>query len=210
MTPAQARALASQLDEKHPTLAVAGLLTAQNMTTPKGRKVAEIYLKGVDALKEKRVSFNDEAQNRVRQEIYRQVEGAYATEAGTRTAVDAAFAVYAGLKSEGLSPNIDDAVKIATGGIMDLNGGRIVKPNHWSDGQVRDALRAVTPERVRNLFGANVFVGGEPMKTEDFAKALPRARLVGSPVPASYGVIVGGRMVTDAQNRPLLLPLEAR
>lgn len=210
MPPGQMQALAAQLGDSHKNLAVAGLLAARDMQTDRGRSVAEIYLRGQDALKEKRVSFDEAAQNKVRANIFRKVNGAYASDAATRDAVDTVFTVYAGLKAEGNAGDVDQAIRLATGGIMDYNGGRIAKPFGWSDGQVRDAVRRVTPEEVRRLYGEEVLVGGERMSATDFALALPRARLGPSPRAQSYSVIVGGRQAATLDGRPLLLPLELR
>jgi hypothetical protein len=210
MSPGQMQALSAQLGSGHKGLAVASLLASRDMQTDRGRSVAEIYLRGQDALAEKRVSFDESAQAKVRANIFQKINGAYASDAATRDAVDAVFTVYVGIKSEGNAGDVDQAIRLATGGIMELNGGRIAKPFGWSDSQVRDAVRRVTPEQAHRLYGEEVLVGGERMSAADFALALPRARLGPSPLADSYSVIVGGRQVATLDGRPLLLPLELR
>lgn len=210
MTSGQMQALSAQLGDSHKGLAVASLLASRDLQTDRGRTVAEIYLRGQDAMKEKRVSFDDAAQAKVRMNIYNKVSGAYASDAATREAVDAVLTVYAGLKAEGSYTDVDNAIRLATGGIMEYNGGRIAKPFGWSDSQLRNAVRGVTAEQVRRLYGEEVLVGGERMSAGDFALALPRARLGPSPLDKTYSVIVGGRQVATLDGRPLLLPLELR
>ena len=210
MTPGQMQALSAQLNDKSPTLAAAALLASRDLQTTKGRQAAEIYLKGVDALTEKRTSFDEAKQSSVRADIHKKLDGAFASEHALRAAVDVAFGVYAGFKSEGRSGDVDQAISVAVGGVMELNGARIVKPYGWEDSRVRDTLRAVTPQRVRELYGEEILVGGGRMSAEAFARALPGSRLGPSPQASTYTIIVGGRLATDAAGRPLLLPLEGR
>jgi hypothetical protein len=207
MKPGQMQAFAAQIGDK---LGIASLLASRDLRTDKGRTAAELYLKGVEAVKEKRVTFDEAKQARVREDIRREIEGAYLTESGTNTAMESAFGIYAGLKSEGSSGNVKQAIAIATGGIMSYNGAKIAKPYGWSDGQVKDAVRGVTPDRVRNLFGADVLIGGEKVSADAFAKALHGARLGPSPIANAYSVIVGGRIATTLDGRPLALPLEGK
>ncbi|PWB40699.1 MAG: hypothetical protein C3F19_09405 [Rhodocyclales bacterium] len=209
-SPGRLRALAVQMGDKSASLATAAMLSARDLETSKGRRVAEIFIKGDDALREKRVSFDELQQTKVRAEIRQQLEGVYASETATRAAADAVFTVYAGLKAEGNSGDVKQAINLATGGVMDLNGGRIPKPYGWSDAQVRDTLRAFTPDRLRQLAGEELRLGDERLSPEAFAQALPRARLLASPLPGSYAVTVGGRMVTRADGRRFYLPLESR
>lgn len=207
MTPGQMRALSAQLGEKSPALATAGMLAAQGMETTKGRQVAEIYLRGLDAIKEKRISFDEAKQTKVRAEIHQKIEGVYASEPATRAAVDAVFGVYAGLKSEGESGDVNQAIRLATGGVMEINGGRIARPFGWSDAQVRDAIRAVKPETIAQVSGGRVLAGERAMTPQEFALALPTARLANTATPGAYAVIVGNRVALTAAGRPLLLPL---
>lgn len=207
MKPGQMQAFSAQIGDK---LGIAGLLAGRDLRTDKGRTAAELYLKGIEAMREKRLTFDEAKQSRVREDIRREIEGAYLTESGTNTAMESAFGVYAGLKSEGNGGNVKQAVAIATGGIMTYNGGKISKPYGWSDNQVKDAVRAVTPERVRSLFGEEVAIGGEKLGADAFAKALSGARLGPSPMPGAYSIIIGGRLATGLDGRALVLPLEAR
>lgn len=210
MNPGQMRAFAHQLGSKDDTLAAAAILSAQGAKTSAGRLVSELVLTGADAMKEQRIKWPSGMDpTTVRAEIDKRTRGAFLSESGNRAAGDAAFAVLAGLVAEGKSPDIDQAVRLATGGIMDRDGQKLVKPYGWSDGQVNDALRSFTPEKVGQLTGKQrATVGDKQLTDEELANLLPSARLGPTGKPGAYTVTIGGRMVMNASGRPLVLPLE--
>lgn len=205
MTPPQMQAMAADMGES--SIGVATLLAARDLRSTSDRLVSEIYLKGVDAVRDKRITYDESKQNAIRQQIHKELDGVYASAAAARSAAEAVFGIYNGLKSEGESPDIRQAVRLATGGIMTHNGGKIAKPHGWSDGQVRDAVAAWTPEKLKAAGVASALVGDMVLGPEELAKALPSARLSASPVPNAYTVIIGNRQVMGANRRPLLLPL---
>lgn len=209
MTPGQMRAFAKQLGGKDETLAAAAILSAAGAKTTNGRLVSEIVLAGADALKEQRVKFpTGQSQTVVRAEIDKTTRGAFLSENAQRAAGDAAMAVYAGLTAEGGTPDVKQAVALATGGVMDVNGAKIVKPWGWKDAQVTKALREYDAPKVTALTGGQpVSVGGQKITPAELAQHLPGAQLGPSPKPGAYTVSIGGRLVTDASGKPLYLPL---
>ena len=209
MTPAQMRAFGKQLGAKDDTLAAAALMAANGAKTTNGRQVAEIALTGADALKEDRVKFpSGQSKTSIRAEIDKATRGAYLSEDAQRAAGDAAFSVYAGLVAEGQSPDVGQAVRLATGGVMELNGTKFVKPYGWEDSRVTKTLKTIDAAKVSSFSGGKqIMVGGQPITPEDLAKHMPNATLGPSPRGGSYTVSVGGRMVTSADGKPLLVPL---
>ena len=209
MTPGQMRAFGKQLGAKDDTLAAAAILTANEAKTTNGRYVSEIVLAGSDALKEDRVKFpSGESKTSIRAEIDQLTRGAYASEDAQRAAGDAALSVYAGLLTEGGSPNVKQAVSLATGGVMELNGAKIIKPYGWDDSRVTSALRSIDAKRVETIAGGQpIIVGGQQVAPEDLAKHIPGATL-GPAGKGSYTLTIGGRLVTRADGRPLVVPLE--
>lgn len=209
MTPGQMRAFSKQLGAKDDTLSAAALLSANSARTTNGRLVSEIVLTGADALKEDRVKFpSGQSKTAIRADIDKATRGAFLSEDAQRAAGDAALAVYAGLMAEGNSPSVEQAVKLATGGIMELNGAKMVKPWGWSDGQVTDSLRKFDAPKVSALTGSKpLMVGGAQVPPEQLAQHLPNAQLGPSPKPGHYTVTIGGRMVATEDGRPFLLPL---
>lgn len=209
MTPAQMRAFGKQLGAKDDTLAAAALMAANGAKTTNGRQVAEIALTGADALKEDRVKFpSGQSKTSIRAEIDKATRGAYLSEDAQRAAGDAVFSVYAGLVAEGQSPDVGQAVRLATGGVMELNGAKFVKPYGWEDSRVTKTLKTIDAAKVSSFSGGKqIMVGGQPITPEDLAKHIPNATLGPSPRGGSYTVSVGGRMVTSADGKPLLVPL---
>ena len=207
MTPGQMRAFGVQLGSKDETLAAAAMLSASNARTTAGRLVSEIALTGADAMKEDRIKFPaGQSKATIRQEIDKATRGAYLSEDAQRAAGDAALAVYAGLVAEGNSGDVGQAVRMATGGVMDLNGQRIVKPYGWQDAQVIEALRA--PDAVTKLTGGKpVKVGGVEVPATELSKHLPDATLGPSGRNGRYTVTIGGRLLTGDDGKPLLMPM---
>ena len=209
MTPGQMRAFSVQLGSKDETLSAAALLAANSAKTTNGRLVSEIVLAGSDALKEDRVKFpSGQSKTAIRAEIDKATRGAFLSEDSQRAAGDAALAVYAGLMSEGGTPSVDQAVRLATGGIMDLNGAKFVKPWGWADSQVSDSLRKFDAPKVAAITGDKpLVIGGAQVPPDQLAKHLPNAQLGPSPKQGYYTVTIGGRMVATADGKPFLLPL---
>lgn len=209
MTPGQMRAFAKQLGAKDDTLAAAAILSANNAKTTNGRLVSEIVLAGADAQKEQRLKFPPgQSQNAIRAEIDTATRGAYLSENAQRAAGDAAMAVYSGLLAEGGTPSVKQAVNLATGGIMEVNGQKITKPWGWKDAQVLKSLRDYDALRLAALTGGKpVNVGGQAVTTDELARYMPGAQLGPSPKPGAYTVSIGGRLVSDATGKPLYLPL---
>lgn len=207
MTPGQMRAFGTQLGAKDETLAAAAMLSAHGAKTTNGRLTAEIALSGADALKEDRLKFPaGQSKVTIRAEIDKATRGAYLSEDAQRAAGDATMAVYAGLLAEGNSGNVAQAVKLATGGVMELNGQRIIKPYGWEDSQVEQALRA--PEAVTRLTGGKpVKVGGQDVAPADLSRYLPDAVLGPSGRSGKYTVTIGGRLLTGDDGKPLLMPM---
>jgi hypothetical protein len=209
MTPGQMRAFAKQLGSKDETLAAAAILSANDARTNTGRLVSEIALAGADAQKEQRVKFpSGMSQTSVRAEIDKATRGAYLSENAQRAAGDAAMAIYAGLLVEGQTPDVKQAVNLATGGIMEINGQKITKPWGWKDGQVSKALRDYDAPKLATVTGGKpVKVGGQDVSLDELARYIPGAQLGPSPKPNAYTISIGGRLVSDATGKPLYLPL---
>lgn len=209
MTVGQMIAFGKQLGAKDDTLAAAALMSANGFKTSNGRHVSEIALAGADALKEDRIKFPvGTSKTSVRAEIDKATRGAFLSEDAQRAAGDAALAVYAGLVSEGTTPDIEQVVGLATGGVMELNGAKIIKPYGWDDSRVKDALETIDAAKINSFAGGKpAMVGGQPVTAEELAKHMPNATLGPSPRSGSYTVTIGGRLVARADGRPLLVPL---
>ena len=194
------QSLSGQLKDKHNTLAVAAMLSTQQTT--KGNSAALLYLQGKEAIEQKRAKIDDAAEIGIKAEIFKAIEGVYQTPQGRDAAAEAALGIYAKFKADG-GGDVEQAIRIATGGVMDFNGGRIAKPYGWEDSRFRDALRGPVAQAVAGS-GGEFLVGSNKVKAADFAKMLPGARLQ-TFGQGSYLVMAGNDVVREANGRPYVL-----
>lgn len=207
---AGAGSLSAQLKDKDNTLAVAAMLAAYTTApathwfgpdTP-GTNVGQMYLDGKDAIEQKRVRIDAAAEFGVKARIYSALEGVYQTPQGRDTAAEAAFGIYGKLQADG-SGDVERAVTLATGGVMQFNGGKIAKPYGWADGKFRDAIADTLPKTIKAA-GGSFILGGRKISAEDFAKSLPGARLQ-TFGQGSYLVMAGNDTVRNLDGTPYLL-----
>lgn len=208
--PEMMRIISGQMKEKSNTLAIAGLLSAKGRETTEGRNVADLYLAGKDALAQGRVKVDATKETGTKAEIFKELhdergQPVYSHPDAIRDAADAAFGVWAKLRSDG-KDDVRQAVRIATGGLMNLNGSRIAKPYGWSDDQVRDALSSFSADSLRDQ-GERFIVGKETVDAQTIARTLPSARLrtMGD---NRYYIDAGGAPVLRADGRILTIRLE--
>lgn len=194
------QSIASQLKDKHQSIAIAGMLTT--FSTTAGNSAASLYLQGKEALEQKRAKIDQAAEIGTKAEIYKALEGVYQTPQGREAAAEAAFGIYAKFKADG-GGDVDQAVRIATGGLMEFNGSKIAKPYGWQDSQFRDALRRQIPATLAAQ-GGEYLVGSTRVSAADFAKMLPGARLQ-TYGQGSYLVMAGNDVVRDATGAPFIL-----
>lgn len=207
---AGARSLSAQLKDKNNTLAVAALLAAYTTDptthwfgpdTP-GANVGQMYLDGKDAIEQKRAKIDAQAEFGIKAQIYSALDGVYQTPQGRDTAAEAAFGIYGKLQADG-SGDVERAVDLATGGIMQFNGGKIAKPYGWDDGKFKDAMTDTMPKAIAGA-GGTFIAGGQQISAADFAKSLPGARLQ-TFRQGSYLVMAGNDVVRNLDGTPYVL-----
>lgn len=196
------QALAVLMGDKHAYLATAVGLAGSYTT--QGRYVAEIYLDGKNVLKEGRAKMDAAKETGTKAQIYTALDGVYPTQKAKDQAADVIFSVYASKKATG-DDNLNEAIKLATGGVTKYNGANVALPWGKSESDLRDAVKAVTPDTLRSQ-GETFRVGGASLTPEQLAKQLPNLPLqtVGNGV---YAVRVGGIPVMRENGRPLVLNL---
>lgn len=193
-------ALSVPLREKHPTLGVAAMLSAHQTTL--GNSAALLYLQGLEAIEQKRAKIDETAEIGTKAEIYKQLDGVYASPQGRDAAAEAAYGIYAKLRADGRE-SIKRAVAIATGGVMEFNHGKIAKPYGWDDARFRDALAGPVADRVK-AEGGEFIIGGVKVGADVLAKSLPASRLQ-TFGRGSYMVISGNGVVTRPDGKPYIL-----
>ena len=144
--------LAGQIAPKDKGLSTAMLLASRDLQTTKGRTVAELYLKGQDALKNKTAKMDEHAESGTRAELVKALDGVYVTPEGRDAAVDASLHVYAGMKAEG-QDDLTRATRLATGGVMSYNSGKIAKPYGWTDSRFTDAVSKISVDDLKAAGG---------------------------------------------------------
>lgn len=194
------QSISTQLKDKHQSVAIAGMLTSFNTTA--GNSAALLYLQGREAIEQKRAKIDETAEIGTKAEIYKAIDGVYQTPQGRDAAAEAAFGIYAKFKADG-GGDVAQAVRIATGGIMEHNGSKIAKPYGWQDSQFRDALRNRVSVALAAQ-GGEYLVGGNRVSAADFSKMLPGARLQ-TYGQGSYLVMAGNDVVRTPGGGPFIL-----
>jgi len=210
--PAAMQSISAQLKDKDNSLAIAAMLSGHREVQThlfgddtEGADAALLYLQGREAIEEKRAFIDAAAETGIKAQIFEAIHDVYLTPQGRTVAAEAAYGIYAGLKAQG-NDDVERAVTIATGGIMNYNGGRIAKPYGWSDGRFRDALAETVPERIAAA-GGEYLVSGQPISAAELAERLPAARLQ-TFGQGSYLVMAGGDVVRTPDGAPFLLGVE--
>jgi hypothetical protein len=205
MAPAQANALALQIDKKDKGLALE-FATAQ-FRTAAGRYTSEWIGRGRQAIKDKAIKVDDTAEAGLRAQLAAELGDVFAGK--TRDDVlEAARLIQIGLQAGGVNASAADALGMAVGGsIVEHNGRRIPITGEMRDeGRFRAALRTY-PFQALMQQAPDGFVylpGGRPMGVPEFLGALPDAMLE----PAGHGrykVRSGGSLVVNQRAQPILI-----
>lgn len=198
--PVGMQSISAQLKEKNSTLAIAGALASRETTA--GNSAAKLYLEGKEMLGEKRAKIDAAAETGIKARIFAAVDGVYLSPQARDAAADATFGIYAKLKTEG-SDDVERALRLATGGLMDFNGAKVAKPYGWPDARFSDAMKTVIPAGI-TAAGGEYLVAGQKVAAQDFARMLPGARLQ-TYGDGSYLVKAGNDVVRRADGLPFIL-----
>jgi hypothetical protein len=192
-------AVAKQMKDE--TLSIAATLTPDR--TGNGESVGLTYLRGREALTQKRIKFDTANETDVRTDIHQAIRGVYFSADEEAKATNAAIGIYLGLKDSGVD-NVERAIELATGGILTHNGGRLAKPPGWSDDEFEDAV-AAAGERFGQ--GSGKFLDhGVEIGEEAFGHSLPKARLQ-TFGRGTYYVMTGNDMIRHPDGSPFVLEL---
>jgi hypothetical protein len=202
--PAQAQALAAQIDAKDRPLALA--LAAGTSQTTQGRTVSELILRGAQAVADKSIKEEKGAEFGTRALVAKEVGEALAGKA-REDVIDAARLIYLGKQASGEAVTAQGAVRLAIGGdIVEHNGKRVPVPAGLDEEALRDRLVRMPASRISAQApdGFVYLLGGRPMGVPEFLVALPDAQLE----PAGLGRYVvrsGGSLVLNNERRPIVV-----
>ena len=204
--PTQVGALAAQLNDKDPATALA--LLAGKHQTDTGRPLAELILQGSDAHRNKRV---DEAgMQPTMRSIAQKIEAVpWPTAAARDAATLAAQMIYRGQKDSVIPTSEDNAIKLATGGIVDWAGAKITLPyGMQTESEFKNAMRSMDAQKLAEQAGADhVVVRGQPVPMAVLADGLSSTKLL----PAGDGIYVmqsGNAIVQLPNGRPFRLRVQ--
>lgn len=201
MPPDQAQALARQIDTHDKPLALA--MAAGASRTTQGRTVAELVLRGAQAIKDKSIKEEQGAEFGTRASLAK-VVGDSVPAAARESVIETARLVYLAKQAEGNGISHEGALRLAIGGdLVEHNGRRVPVPVGVD---LPQALRAVS----RNSIDAQAqdgwlyLAGGRQIGVPEFMAGLPDAQLE----PAGMGrymVRSGGSLVMGKNRRPVLV-----
>ena len=202
MTPAQAQALAKQLDSKDRALGLA--LAYGAARTTEGRPTSELILKGQEALKAKTIKMDDAAETGLTASMDVELRGAITNPEQLEMARDAAKLIWAGKAADGERISIPGAVRLAVGGeIVQRNGGKVILPAGVTESQFEQHLERYPAQTLgAQLPDGKAYVRGQPVDAAEFLSSLPKAQLrsVGR---GRYAVLSGGAVATNARGVPI-------
>lgn len=196
-------AAAKQLHDKDGVLGLAMMFA--NAQTNLGRTTAELVLRGAQAEKDGTVKPDAARETGWKATIASEVRGAYTNREAEDSVVRAAFLI-AGANGG----DVDNAVLLATGGVVDFNGSKVPLPYGMAAGGLADgerkfrkAIETVTPETIAaQAPGGQVRAGPAVLSIDEFVRTLPDARLIHGG-QGLYYVRAGNTMVTNAQGKPI-------
>lgn len=207
-------AVAKQLGDKDGTIGIA--MAMAGTQTDQGRYASELVLTGNQMVKDGTVKVDNAKETGWKADIAKAVRGAYANAQVEDQVVKAAFLIAAAKGGD-----TDQAVHLATGGgIIELNGSKVPMPvGFQADGQsggedrFRKALETIDPTQLMpQATDGKVYARGVPMAASEFLQKLPQAQLVMAGRNRNggntYAVKAGNSLVTNADNKPILIQIK--
>lgn len=193
-------AVAKQMQDKDSTIGTA-MAFASSKTT-QGRYTAELVLQGQQAIKDKSIKVDGVAESGWRAQIAKQVRGAYSNQQAEDEIINAAFLIAAAKGGD-----VDNALNLATGGIIERNGGKIPLPYGMKEPEFEKRLKAITPGDVQAQAPSGfVQAGSARVPVAQFLQSIPDAQLVHAG-QGRYNVRAGTTLVTNEQGKRITLQI---
>lgn len=193
-------ALASQIKDRDGVIGLA--MAYSNYMTTLGRPTAEFILRGDQAIKDKLVKPDGEVETGWRGAIAKEIRGAYSNREVEDQVINAAFLIAAAKGGD-----TDNAINLASGGIVNFNGSKVPLPYGMKGGEsaFKDKIKAVTTQNLEaQTPGGTVKAGSATMPVSEFVKTLPQAQLVHAG-NGLYNVRAGNTLVTNTAGQRIFI-----
>lgn len=192
--------IAKQIGDKDGALGLAMMFT--NAKTDQGKYTAERVLEGAQNIRDKVVKVDGVAETGWRAEIAKEIRGAFRNPEVDSQMIEAAFLIRA---SGAVKVDNSSSVNMATGGIIERNGGKVPLPYGMKEPEFEKRLGAIAPvDLAAQAPGGFVQAGPARVPLADFVKTIPDARLVHAG-PGLYNVRAGNTLVTNERGAAITL-----
>lgn len=196
-------ALGKQMNDKDGPLGRA-MMYASAQTT-EGRNTAELILRGDQAIKDKVVTIDGAAETGWKATIAKQIRGSFSNREAEDEYIKSAFEITAANYAKDGSADIDRAVRLATGGIVERNGQKFPLPYGMSEDDFNARVKAIgLPDLADQATSGQVLVGRTPMPLSDFIATLPTATLIHAG-QGLYNVRAGTGLVTSTDGKRITI-----
>ncbi|UQP01393.1 hypothetical protein L0Z36_05515 [Burkholderia multivorans] len=209
-------ALADQLDHEHRIDRLALLAGASQLTAQNGQRISSLIYQGAEAIRDKRAGIDDKLLQGVTALASAQLREAFPSATAAQDAIDTTKYLYAyGAAKNNVSnasvdaTQLDASISGATGGVVDLNGRKTLKPYGWDDTRFNSSVQSIGAANiVTPISDGKVHIGQTEVPVADFAAKLPSARLVRVSPQGVYAVTAGTGYATNSQKQPILIRLK--
>lgn len=199
--PAQAAAIGRQMAPKDKALGIAMGMAGSKTTS--GRYSSELVLRGAQAIKDRSVKEDNAAITGVRGSVAAAIGDAVSGPARDAL-IDAAVFTQYGLMAEG-SGDLPRAIRLATGGITERAGKKVVLPYGVDEATFGQRVQQVNAQTFASQApDGQVYIAGKPMPVEQFAAQVPNAALT-TAGNGRYFIQAAGGIATNKAGRPIVL-----
>ncbi len=197
--PKQASAFAKQVEGKDKALSLAMQVEDAG--------AAEMIMRGSRALREKSVKQDSSEYTSPRKQVVDIIGDAFPNEQMREDIIEAASLISYGQKSAGGNASVKKALQSLGVNVIKHNGSPLPIPKDMDDGDFEDRLDAALPQIKEQVEDGNVYLDGQPVAAEVFAKQLPNLKLR-YVSKGRYAVETASGIATTAQRKPLIIKVQ--
>lgn len=191
-------ALAKQVGDKDGTLGM--VMAFAGAKTTEGRYTSQLILEGERRIKDKTVRVDGALETGWRGTIATEIRGAYSNQEVETKIIDAAFKIAAATDGD-----VDRAIRLASGGIVERNGGKIPLPYGMPEREFDKRIESISVDAIGAQAPAGyVLAGPARVPVAEFVRSIPKARLVHAG-QGLYNVRAGNTLVTNERGQRITI-----